>query len=311
MRIHPIISLWIIIPFFLLILLYVWWKKGRQKVVLETLLLIFLFLINLRIQYPSDDIQTSTNNLDVLLVIDTTISMNALDGRDSKTRLDSVKEDVEYIIDNLNGARFALVTFDNKSRILIPYIRDTQMIFHTAQGLKVLDRSYARGSNISVSIDSMKKALESANKEEDRIQVVFYFSDGEITNEEKRQSFSSLASYIDEGAVLGYGTEKGARMKVANYAGDGEEYLPYYGDGYTNNIAFSKYEEKNLTEIAKEMKIDYFHLTDTKDFKKKIEQIKKSTTSNEDGKETGYGDLYYLFVIPLFFLLLLEMRKTV
>lgn len=311
MRINPMISLWLIIPFSLFVLLYLWLKKGRKKPIIETLLILFLFLINLRFQIRTDDIATTSNNLDVLLAIDTTISMNALDGRDAKTRLDSVKEDVEYIIDELNGARFSLVTFDNKSRILIPYVRDAQMIFDTTQSLKVLDRSYARGSNISVSLEAIQKSLESANKEKDRIQVLFYFSDGEITNEEKRESFSSLASYIDNGAVFGYGTEKGAKMKVAKYSGEGEEYLPYYGEGYDDYIAISKYEEKNLKAISEEMKIEYFHLTDTKDLKKKVEQIKRLTKIEEGDSEEGYDDLYYLFVLPLFILLLLEMRKSV
>lgn len=149
----------------------------------------------------------------------------------------------------------------------------------------------------------MRESLDNDNE----INVVFFISDGEITNGEELKSFSILQEYITDGAVLGYGTSTGGHMKVKPYPGsDKEEYL--VAKNYpTKEIALSKIDEKNLEKIATDLNIDYIHMENQSNIDKKIKEIKKYLASETNsGTKEGYVDIYYLFVIPLLVLLIYD-----
>ena len=55
--------------------------------------------------------------------------------------------------------------------------------------------------------------------------ILFFISDGEITSEEKLSSFSSIKKYVDDGAVLGYGTSSGGKMKITDSLTKTENYI--------------------------------------------------------------------------------------
>lgn len=308
MRINPIIPIWlsILITIILIILLFI---KEKKKNINMMFIIILLSIINLRFQVPNDEVPSVANNLDVLFVIDTTISMRAEDGTKNQPRIEDVKKDAEYIIDNLYGARFALLTFNNYARLTIPYIKDTQLITETIQNISTTESTYARGSSISIPLNIMKSTLKKSAKNEERLQIVFFISDGEQNTEEKQESFSSLKEYIDGGAVLGYGTTKGGRMIEYDFGDDKIYYFRKKGESGLYEDALSKIDEDNLKTIAKEMSIPYVHMQKTNDIKDIVDDIKKLKKETEDELENGYDDLYFIFVIPLFILILLELRK--
>ena len=111
MKCFPIIPIWImiIICIFLIIVIL----KTNKKDIIKILIIILLFLINLRIMIPSKNSQTLSNNLDVLFVIDNTLSMNTEDYDGNKTRMYALKKDCKYIMKRLNGAKFSIITFNN------------------------------------------------------------------------------------------------------------------------------------------------------------------------------------------------------
>ena len=94
-----------------------------------------------------------------------------------------------------------------------------------------------------------------ARKGKDRKTVVFMFSDGETTNGSTLQSFKDLGRLIDNGAVLGYGTENGGAMY---YPGRG--YIRNNTDGGT---ALSRIDETTLRQIAGDLSVPY--INETKD----------------------------------------------
>ena len=149
MRIHPILPLWIMIPFTIGIFLLCFFpKKEIRKTLPIAGILLFLFLLNLRIQFQKDGLDTISNNLDVLFVIDTTISMKAEDGRKT-TRFQDVIEDTNYIIEKLGGARFSLVTFDNNPHLAVPFVKDPNIISEGIENTVFLTELYARGSSLN------------------------------------------------------------------------------------------------------------------------------------------------------------------
>ena len=104
----------------------------------------------------------------------------------------------------------------------------------------------------------MVASLERSAKKQDRYTVVFFISDGEITNDDKLKSFSGASSYLDGGAVLGYGTSQGGQMKVQKSMYMDEK--GYLEDTESSSNAVSKINENNLKTIAQDMGIDYIHM---------------------------------------------------
>ena len=305
MKLFPIIPIWIMLIICISLIIYIIIKK---RDLLQILIIILLFIINLRIMIPSNNSKTIKNDLDILFVIDNTISMNALDYNGSNTRLSGVKEACNYIIDELNGSRFSVITFDNTSRIVTPYTYDANITREAISIMMPINELYAKGSSIDVSLDSIMYSLKNSKKKNDNNRIIFFISDGENTSNNSIKSFKSISKYISDGAVLGYGTKKGGYMKdESEYATN--EYIMDYTD--TNfGKAISKIDEKNLKEIANDMDVDYIHVTNSNDINSKIKQIKNKTKSTlESNDKSSYDDIYYIFVIPLLILLFIEFDR--
>lgn len=301
MRFFPIIPIWLML--IICVLLIIFCKRSITNI----LIIVLLFIINLRIMIPSNKSDVLVNDLDVVFVIDNTISMIAEDhnGR----RLDAVKEDCKYIIENLNGANFSVISFDNKAKILVPFTNDINIVTSSIEALNPIDETYAKGSTLNVSLDTMHEFL-SSNKN-DRAKILFLISDGEITNDSKLTSFSKMNSLVNDGAVLGYGTKKGGKMLITDrYTGE-TEYLSYYDrDTHQRVDALSVIDEGNLKKIARDINIDYIHVEKQKDLEKKIKSIKsgiKASLASSD--KSTYDDIYYFFVVILIGLLVFELNK--
>lgn len=309
MRIFPIIPTWIML-IICIILLFFLIKIGKNKISIRYfIILILVFLINLRIMTPTDEAYILSNNLDVLFVVDNTISMSAQDIGNDKTRLESVKEDCKYIIETLGGSSFSVITFNNTSKIATPYTKDANITYEAIDIIKPLDELYAKGTSLNVSYNDILNSLKSSNSKDDKIRIVFFISDGEITDDSKLKSFKKLRKYIDNGAVLGYGTKEGGYMLLTDeYSGE----TSYLMDtsGYDYKKAKSKINEKNLKSIANDMGIDYIHMTDQKNVYSKLNEIKRLSKSKvTSSNQNYYKDTYYILVIPLFILLIYEYRE--
>lgn len=299
MIINPIIPLIIFIPITIIILLLMY--KTHNINICNIILLILIFAINIRPMIIDDEEHVLKNNLDILFVIDNSISMIAND-YNSTTRLDGAKETLEKIIKELNGAKFSIMTFHSKSKILIPFMSDANTAIDTIQDINVQEYWYARGTTLNTPYEDIIKSLKSASKNTDRRRILFFISDGEITNDEALKSFEGIKEYITDGAVLGFGTTKGAKMLLKDKYTNESSYLYDYD---THADAISKMDEDNLKKIAKDIDIDYIHITNENDINSKIDDIKDILEKEmTDENKINYTDIYYLFCIPLFCLIL-------
>ena len=279
--------------------------KTREKIfsiIRLGLIFLLVFCIGLRPVTVEKNYEFSCKNLDVLFVVDTTISMWAEDYHGRNKRMDGVKKDVAYILDELAGSNFALVTFDDQTQVLSPFTQDMQYIENLMDTLSIPDSYIATGSDLTKPYKDIESLLLSSSKKENRKTIIFYISDGEITNGKKLNSYSELSQYVDAGAVLGYGTKSGGKMREDNWG--------YIYDYETYSDAVSKIDEENLKQIAADLDIPYLNVNgDNASIKGTIELIKEtSKTITEQGKGAEiYKDTYYLFAIPLALLLLLEL----
>ena len=309
MIINPIIPIWIMVV--VVCLLMGLKRKGIVPNLRKLGILIILFLINLRIMIPDGNVNSSTmkNNISVVFVIDNTISMLARDYQGENERLKAVKADAAHIIEELYGAEFSVITFDNNAKTIMPFHRDADFANMTIEGIRPLDELYARGSSINVCKDVLLEQVTRKKEKSTGPLAVFFFSDGENNTEEKIGSFSEIASYVDCGAVLGYGTEKGGKMYVKD-SYDGEESVLQDQSDYPWGDAISKIDEGNLKQLAGDMGIPYVNMSKQENVDDILKSIKKQAeTLVEEGEETeGFKDTYYWFVLPLLLLLVVEFR---
>lgn len=307
MRIFPIIPIWTMLIICIVSIIYI--IKNNIKNINQLIIIILLFLINLRVMIPSHNSQITANNLDVLFVIDNTISMNAEDARGNNTRLSAVKKDCQYIIKRLTGARFSIITFNNTAKIRIPYTKDLNITSEAIDIIEPIDELYAKGSSLNTPIETIIESLKSSKEKENRTRILFFISDGEITDDSSLKSYNNIANFINNGAVLGYGTSDGGYMKAKSRWDEKEEYIMYYLN-YKYDKAISKIDENNLKSIANDIKIDYINMEKQNNIENKIKEIENLVYKEiESSDKSTYDDTYYFLIIPLLTFIMLEFDK--
>lgn len=299
MIINPIIPVWIMILF--LPCFWICRSLDKKKFIRQIFIVILIFLINLRPMFRIGTSEVMTNELDVLFVIDTTISMVAEDYNGNDTRLSAVKRDCRYIMEQLHGSKFSIVTFDDTSKIMVPFTMDSNLIGETIDILNVSNYVYAKGTSLNKPISNMESVFMASEKHSNRARIVFFISDGEITNEDSinEDGYSDLKKYISDGAVLGYGTDVGGYMYVKDLY---EDSFTYVEDrtSYPYKKAVSRIDEDNLKTISDSLGIDYVYMDNQSNIDKKLNEIKDGVNYKASKVDlSSYEDIYYIFVIPL------------
>lgn len=307
MMIKPMIPIWLM--GIICVVLLIFKRKGTFNYIRQIIIVVLLFVVNLRITITSGEASKVSANVDVTFIVDNTISILAEDYNGNERRLDAVKAHCKYITEQLNGASFSVISFDNEVKKLVPFTIDNNM---ANQAIKVLNgqtQMYARGTSLNDVLGKLGDMLESSRE---TYKVVFFISDGEITNSEELKSFPGLKDYLDTGVVLGYGTEKGAGMRPISFSGDPEEptYLEYYDDDFELKKAISKIDEGNLKSIANDFGVDYVHVTKQSDIEDVIDALKddieKNASYSEEDTPDGYTETYFYWAIPLVCMLIFD-----
>ena len=247
--------------------------------------------VGIRPMYLSPSADIKTNNLDVAFVVDSTISMWAED-HSGGPRIEGVKRDIQTIMNSLPGSCFCLIRFDDGADIMTPFTQDISAISDILDQLSMPSYATAQGSSLNTAHDAIGAMMESAaRKKGHRKTIVFLFSDGETTDGSSHMSFRDLNDLVDNGAVLGYGTEEGGRM---NYPGRG--YIRNVSDG---SVALSRLDEANLHKIANDLGIPY--INETRDMGASLLtrlhsiRLMSRDTAFANGDRSGYAETYHFF----------------
>lgn len=307
MRINPIIPIWLMGIICILLLFFK--RKGKSNYIRQILIIVLLFVINLRVMVAGNDATNVSNNVDVLFVVDNTISMLAEDYNGDDRRIDAVKADCKYIMEQFPGASFSVVSFGNSVKKMMPFTIDNTMALQAIEVLNGQTEYYANGTSLN---DVMEELNDILKNERETYKIIFFISDGEVVNSEELKSYSNLGKYVDGGAILGYGTKDGGAMKPLKYVGDEEtpEYLYYYDEDYNSIKAISKIDEGNLKQIASDLGVDYIHMTKQSKIDSEIDKLQskiaKQVAYSENDSKNGYMETYYFFAIPLVLLLIFD-----
>lgn len=303
---NPIIPIWVMA--IICVALLALKRKGIAAYIRQIIIVLLLFAINLRpmVEGEAKNIDETSLNVHVLFAIDDTISMLA-DDCNGKQRLEAVKKDCAHIIEELDGARFSVLSFHNKATIVSPFTDNSEHIINCIDAMYPLEDLYARGTSLNTPKELMISTLKQLKDQDGKV-YLFFISDGEITDKTSSlEKFTELKDMIDGGAVLGYGTTKGGNMQYfSSYTGKIEIITDSYG-----KPGVSRLDENNLKSIASDAGIEYIHMENSKDADNIINSIKSGATtskkenSNSDDLENA-EDVYFYFVIPLVLLLAFE-----
>lgn len=310
--------------------------EGKVKKIIESvvavLICICIYFINLRIMLPSNDAMVTAPNLNVLFVVDTTISMWAEDYDGNSSRIDGVREACNTIMDEFSGSSFCIITFSDYAEVTMPLTTDKQSITDALEYIYEPTIYTAKGSNMNSPIGEMDRILEYMKSEyENRETIVFFFSDGEETYKEDRDNsqtdssvdegdedksgesaeesedstsrkyapYASVSGKIDGGAVIGIGSTEGTTMI------DGEDNEVH--DPKTGKPAITRYGGASLDEIASELRLEYIHMEEVDDIsyltKKIITDAQYEAQLREDTKNKK--DTYF-YLLPVLMMLIIS-----
>lgn len=332
MIINPVLPVWALVLMTLVLVAFGVWQaivtpkdKGLTLTwILRILMALLLLVVAIRPTIPGEGQgPTVSGGLEVYFVVDTTSSMAAEDYGDTyvndagftrhETRLDGVKADIAAIADQLKGAEFSLVTFDAVAVQRVPLTSDGTAIRSAANVLRQEISGYSQGSSIDAPLELVDSLLQDAMElNPDRDRVVFYFGDGEQTQEVEPLSFESLSGLIVGGAVLGYGTVEGGPM--LEYDGYDDGTAEYYIQDYTLSPvgdAISRIDEARLETIAGELGVEYVHREAGDSAESLVAGLDVGELLREEGEPDPSIELYWIFAIPLGLLVLLEVFPIV
>ena len=286
------------------------WRKERVREICFTsvrllAIAVLLILVNRRSMQGIAGREVMLKNIDILCVVDSTISMWAEDYEGSTPRMEGVARDLGYLAESLPGCSFCLLTFDNYARVMTPFTQDASVFQDALSAIIMPDGTQALGSTFTTPYTLMQEFLESSASKKDRETFVLFVTDGEHTADATLPPFEELQDYINGGMVLGYGSAEGGRMRYpGSYLhNDTADKFTYIQDPGTGTDALSVLDEEALQLIAESLGLEYRHVTQRSDMDELIKMAETKAFNVPDRlDEIDYRDTYRRY-LPLLLLL--------
>lgn len=346
MTLNPILSWWVMGPLAAAIVLGLGWvlfhsrqqpapsgDAGIRGWLVRGGLVLLLLLAACRPGIPGGTVQAAATDLNVFFVVDTSSSIAAEDhapaggqaGKEQAAggqtgtgqaatgqpagvpRLDGVREDIRAIARELGGARYSLISFDSSATVRMPLTADTSALETAVAVLGPEVTDYSQGSSVTAARVLLAERLATArDSHPERPRLVFYFGDGEQTSAAAPQALGIDGSLVSGGAVLGYGTPDGGRMKENS----GDPTRPagtYIQDPDTGDDAVSRLDEDRLRDLARQLAVPYLHRAAGDAAAPMLQQATPGTLLRTGDTLDGRIELYWA---PAFAAFLLALRET-
>lgn len=223
-------------------------RDWRLKVFTSILAVVFLMFSLLRPQWGEEKKKVMRRGLDVIFLLDTSLSMLAGDVKPS--RIEKSKIEIKSFIKKLKGDRIGLIPFAGSSFLQSPLTLDYSAFFLFLDALSV---GYIPDPGSSFA-DALGNAIRAFPKGEKKYRAVVVFSDGEFHGED-------MSGVLDEAKkqgiriyTVGVGTPEGEPIPLK--AGKGK--VVGYKKDSTGQVVISKLDSKILTEIASQTGGLYF-----------------------------------------------------
>jgi len=270
---------------------------SKKMIYLRGLSLIFLILAASRPQATIEKTRVFTEGIDIVLAVDASGSMRAMDFEIKRRRVDRlevVKDVVSSFIEKRPNDRIGIVAFSGLAYTICPLTLDHNWLEKNLERIQIgmIEDGTAIGSALSASLNRVKDT-------ETKEKVIILLTDG-------RNNAGRISPMIAAEAAATLG------VKVYTIGAGTKGYAPYPVKDMFGNTVLKPVEieidEDLLKKIAQITNGEYFRATDTKSLERiydKIDELEKTPM-----EETGFNIYRELFYFPLLLgliLLLIEL----
>jgi hypothetical protein len=165
----------------------------------------------------------SAQNTNVFLVVDRSADTAVEDHGDRQSRMSAIRNDIEALIDQYPGARFALIAFAARASLDWPLSDDAWSLRPEVAGIAPYAASdTAEDVNAAAAANVLRYQLIGAGQQyPDSKSLVFYFGSGAAGSRAPQGEFDPTKGSVDGGAVFGYGAaqDEPALRRVAEQLG--------------------------------------------------------------------------------------------
>jgi Ca-activated chloride channel family protein len=220
---------------------------GRLQLLMLALLWVALVVCLMRPQWLEPYSEVRTEGYDLMLAIDTSRSMEALDftvrGR-QVTRMAVIKGVIGQFIKAREGDRIGIVVFGDQAFVLSPMTLDNQAVYKLVDNIvsRMAGDGTAIGDAIGLSVKKLRERPEGSR-------ILILVTDGENTE-------GSLPPKL----AAQLAAHEGIRIYTIGVGSKG--LVPFMEDGRMTQVKM-EIDEKLLTEVAAITGGEYFRATDT------------------------------------------------
>ena len=308
MKLLPLIPIWVAIVFAVLIgALFIYCivtKKYRKLDYFRRIgILILVLFIALRPVIRGGEGESQLSNLNIYFAVDATNSMVAKDCDNGETRrFEKVRNDIKTIAHQFPGAQYSIIMQDIATYIAMPLSTNADTLVSYANALTPKYEGLSQGTSISNLLNLVDETVSNYSKEyPDRKNILFLFSDGEVTNTSSSSATTNLKRNIASGYVFGYGTKNGAPLEqIQSWTGKIlEGYYIRESGSSSSSYHYSRIDEGTLKSLASAIGVDYANRTlgdmpsDLADELSKDEELTSSSSAE------SYTETYWIIALLL------------
>ena len=237
------------------------------------------------------------DNRDILFLVDVTYSMNALDGRDKKSRLDDAKKDIVTISQRSPGSRVGIITFDSTSDVYLPLTATASDIEVAANTIST--RTYYASQKVMKLSDAMKATgsyiRSSSEIDKTRQKMLIVLSDFELTNKQEKidetvKAATELKKTVGGAVLIGYGNNTAVKMPVVEYdytTGETIKNDDYFASGEKDDGSYGDFftlrSEDNAKQLTKALDGTYVAGENTGEIDSAVNTSAKAALKRQSG----------------------------
>jgi len=213
-------------------------RLGRALLLLAALALLLVALAGP--QWGEVEEEVHRVGVDVILVVDTSLSMLAEDVRPS--RLEKARLELREFLGLVRGDRVGLVVFSSTAHVVVPLTLDAGVL---DMFLDVLDTDITSGRGTAVG-DALDAAVEAFSEEVGNFKAVVLVTDGEDHGSAPLEAARRAAEANVRVFTVGVGSAHGEPIPMRDQRGR----LVGYKEDRSGHVVTSRLDEATLREIA-------------------------------------------------------------
>lgn len=276
-------------------------RKPFLKTALQLLALSSLIIAWANPRMGIEDQEVEQKGTDICIALDLSNSMYTQDVKPD--RLQRAKLFIKEFSKQLQNDRVALVVFAGTSYVQMPLTTDYSAvdIFISSVTPELISM---QGTSISAAIEAATFVFEKADKGPKNLVII---SDGETFDDNAEKSTKKAVSDNIRIFTVGIGTTEGGKIPIY---GDGGIELGYKTEP-SGKPVISKFEPKNLQQIATIGKGDFFRVEDQYSAKQLYKAIQQGGSKKYGEKlYANYNSQYIYFVVFALLLLAVDFFLT-